>query len=277
MSTQQEIAYLGPEGTYSHLVAEKRYGHRATLVALPTITDVCKYVARDPNRRGIVPIENSSGGAIYEMVDILLMNRPRVFVQEELSLNIRLALLGREGQKIHTLYSHFAPLEHCATWIDHHLPRVEKHVTRSTAMAGRMAFVEDHAAALGHVRLAKLCNLKVLTYPVESDFPNLTVFLAIGGSRRIMDDAVKTTLAVNLSNEPGALCRFLTTFDNEGVNLSRIISRPIRGCPREYAFLVDLDGGVQQAPAKRALRAARRESVLLRVVGSYPVRRSYTS
>jgi len=274
----EEVAYLGPEGTYSHLVAARHFGRGARLTALPTITDVCAHVARDPSsRRGIIPVENSSGGAIYETVDILLANRPRIRIREEVSLNVRLALLGREGQKIKALYSHFAPLEHSSRWIKRHLPRVEKHVVASTAMAARMAFLEDNAAALGHKRLAKMYNLKVLHYPIGADFPNITVFLAIGGRERQVDGASKATLAVKLPNAPGSLCTFLEAFRREGVNLSRIISRPIRGCPREYAFLVDIDGSTARPEAKRALKVARRTSVEIRVVGAYPVGKEYRS
>ena len=273
-----EVAYLGPEGTYSHLVAEERYGTRRKMTALPTITDVCAHVASDPiGRRGIIPVENSSGGAIYETVDILLANRPRIRICEELSLNVQLALLGRKGQKITTLYSHFAPLEHCTRWTKRRLPRVEKHVVSSTAVAARMAFLEDHAGALGNKRLAKLYNLDVLEYPVEADCRNITLFLAIGGRERMIRSATKSTLAVKLPNTPGTLCTFLEAFRAEGVNLSRIISRPIRGVPREYAFLVDIDGSVALPEAKRALKVARRTSVEIRVVGSYPVGQEFRS
>jgi len=140
-----------------------------------------------------------------------------------------------------------------------------------------MAFLEDHAAALGNRRLARLYNLQVLEYPVEADCPNITLFLAIGGRERTIRGATKSTLAVKLPNTPGALCTFLEAFRAEGVNLSRIISRPIRGCPREYAFLVDIDGSVALPEAKRALKVARRSSVEIRVVGSYPVGKEYKS
>ena len=275
--TVKEVAYMGPEGTYSHLVAEKRYGRGPRMVPFPTITDVCCYVARSKARRGIVPIENSSGGPIYETVDILLANKPPINIEEELTLKVNLALLGREGEHIHVLYSHFAPLEHCATWIRRHLPKVEKRVVTSTAVAARRAFVDSNAAALGNRKLARLCNLKVLQYPVEADIPNETVFLAIGGGRKSLPNAKKTTLAVRIPNKPGALCSLLETFRNEKVNLSKIISRPIRGCPREYAFLVDIEGGPDAPPVRRALAAARKVSVQIRLVGAYPARRPYRS
>ena len=127
--SRQSVAFLGPTGTYSHLVAEKVFGRKIDPRPLPTIMDVCSYVARSRDRVGVVPIENSSGGAIYETVDILLAGKPRIHILEEVSLEVNLALLGKEGDRIGVLYSHFAPLEHCASWIRKNLPRVRREVT----------------------------------------------------------------------------------------------------------------------------------------------------
>lgn len=274
----KEVSYLGPMGTFSHLVAEKRYGRRCRMIPFSSVLDVCSFVAERPaTRRGIVPIENSSGGAIYETIDMLLENRPEVCIEEELSMNVRLALLGRPGDKIKVLYSHFAPIEHCSTWIRKHLPGVDKRVVASTAIAAQNASVQRFAAALGNKRLAAIYGMTILQYPVQSDVPNLTVFIAVGGERRIIPGANLTTLAVSLPNTPGSLCTFLETFRNENVNLSRLISRPIRGCPREYAFLVDVDGAVGSPKVSRALSRAEKVAAHLRIVGSYPARKPYKS
>jgi prephenate dehydratase len=275
--SQMHVGYLGPAGTYSHLVAEKYFGRKAVLVPFPTILDICTWVSGNRTRCGIVPIENSSGGAIYETVDILLAGKPRICILEEVALTVTLALLGRRGQEIRTLYSHFAPLEHCDTWIRNHLPRVTKKVVNSTAVAARLAFVEDNTAALGNRKLAKLYNLDILHYPVQADMQNVTTFLAIAGTARPPRNPNKTTIAVKLPNVAGSLCTFLEAFRNADVNLCRIISRPIRGCPREYAFLVDIDGHRALPRVKRALDTARRTCVELRLVGSYPARVQYRS
>lgn len=274
---QNVVAYLGPRGTYSHLVAEKRFGRGVRYEAQPTVLDVCTYVARHRDAWGVVPIENSSGGAIYETVDVLLAGKPRLFIYEERTLDVRLALLGRRGERITSLYSHFAPLEHCDAWIRRELPGVKKQVTTSTAMAARMAFLDDGAAALGSRQLAKIYGLDVLLYPVEADIPNLTTFLIIGGRRRELAACTRTTLAVLAPNIPGSLCSLLATFRDENVNLSRIVSRPVRGCPKEYAFLLDLEGAATAGPVRRALVKARQVCVELRVVGSYPGGRGYRS
>lgn len=273
----KEIAYLGPVGTYSHLLAEKRFGKKSRLVPMPTIHDICSHISGHANRYGIVPIENSSGGAIYETVDILLANKPRININEEIALNVKLALLGHEYEKIQTLYSHFAPLEHCASWIRKNLPRTQKTIVTSTAVAALRAASESNAAALGSRRLAKFYYLNVLKYPVESDIPNITTFLIISGRKKKVVNARKTTLAAKLPNKPGSLCTFLEKFRDNGVNLSRLISRPIPGSHKEYAFLVDLEGGANTAKVKRALSEARKTCVHLRTVGSYPAGRRYGS
>jgi prephenate dehydratase len=272
-----EVAYLGPEGTYAHLVAQKRFGRGARLRPLPSIRDVCTFAAGRTNRRGIVPIENSSGGAIPETVDILMAGSPRVAIQEELTLNVKLALLGRKGQPIRTLYSHFVPLDHCGTWIRKHLPGVRKESTPSTAAAAKMAHEHPATAALGGRRLAAIYGLQVLVYPVQADLPNITAFLLIGAPPTGKPRRCKTTLAACLLNQPGSLCSFLDTFRSQNVNLSRIISRPVRGSPREYAFMVDIDGHTASPPVAAALKAARLTCAELRVVGSYPMRRPYSS
>lgn len=272
-----EVAFLGPRGTYSHLVAEKRFGSRSRLIPLPTIQDVCQHVARSRDARGIVPIENSSGGAILETVDILLANRPRVFIEEELSLQVTLALIGRRNERPRVLYSHFAPLEHCSPWIRKHLPKVEKKVVVSTAVGALWAAAETGSVALGSRHLARMYGLDILHYPVEADVPNLTSFLVIAGRQQPTSRPIKTTLSVRIPNTPGSLCTFLDQFRKRDVNLSRIVSRPIRGSPREYAFLVDIEGGTADANVRRALADVRKVSIYLRVAGSYPCRAAYQS
>ena len=267
-----EVAYLGPEGTYSHLVAEKRYGRGAKLVPCPSVVDVFAYAAEKPSRHAIVPIENSSGGTIYETVDMLLSGRYNLSIEEGLDLHVRLALLGMKGERIRILYSHFAQFIHCDSWIRRHLPQVERREVPSTAIAAREAATVRHAAAIASRRAAKIYHLNLLNYPLEEDVPNVTQFLALTRHCRAMRDARKTTFAVHLPNRPGSLCSFLEPFRDQKVNLSRIISRPIPGRPSEYAFFVDVAGIPKQKAVKTAMVAAADTGAHLRVIGSYPVR-----
>ena len=274
---KQTVAFLGPLGTYSHLVTRKRFGKDTELVPLSSVLDVCTFVSRNPEARGVVPIENSSGGEIHETVDILLNNRPRVYIEEELSLHVSLALLGHKGCPIKKLHSHFVPLEHCGPWIKKNLGRVEKKEEPSTAIAAAHVTVDPYAAALGGRHLAKQFGLSILEFPIETGTPNITTFIVISRKKAEQPKSSKITLSVRLANEPGSLYRLLDAFQTEAVNLSRLVSRPIRGMHREYAFLVDIEGDMQAPNVKRALSAARKQCTALRVCGAYPCRQAYRS
>jgi len=273
-----EVAFLGPTGTYSHLVADKYFGKDLKLAPQPSIVDVCKFVTARPTRCGIIPSENSSGGAIYETVDILLEGQPPVKIIEEVSLQVKLALLGHHGADIERLYSHFAPMEHCDAWITSQLPHVDRRIVSSTAVAAQQASDDPRGAALGSRHLAGLYALDVIGRDVQADIPNLTSFYAIGGAPAPQGrKKMKTTLAVRLANSPGSLCSFLETFRDEAVNLSCLISRPIRGCPKEYIFLVDVAGAGYEPKVARALDAAVKRVAQMRIIGTYPVHAPYKS
>jgi chorismate mutase / prephenate dehydratase len=275
--SKQTVAFLGPLGTYSHLVTCKRFGKDADLIPLLGILDICAYVSRTPGAKGVVPIENSSGGTIHETVDILLNNRPHVCIEEELSLHVKLALLGHKACPIKRLHSHFIPLEHCAPWIKKNLGRVELKEETSTAIAAAHVTVDPYAAALAGRHLAKQFGLDILEFPVESGIPNITTFVVISSKKTEQPQRSKITLSIRLPNQPGSLYRLLGAFEKENVNLSRLVSRPIRGVHKEYAFLVDLDGDIDSPTVKRALSAARKQATAVRVCGAYPCRKPYRS
>lgn len=273
----KSIGYLGPEGTFSHLVARKRFGVSARLVPCSGIYEVFEFIKSSKNRLGIVPLENSSGGTIFETIDCLVENAGRIHIREELSLNVKLALLGRPGEDIRTLYSHYIPLQHCKTWIRRELPRVATRETRSTAAAAEKAASEAGAAALGTRDAARRYGLSVLVFPVQTDVPNITEFIVIGPAARAEPKASKMSLLVMLENRPGSLFDFLAAFKHANVNLTRLISRPIIGQPKSYLFVVDIQGTPDRPRVKAALDEARAAARRMDLLGVYPVRRMYAS
>lgn len=273
----RSVGYLGPEGTFSHLVARKHFGATARLVPCPAIYDVFAHVLGGPGRLGVVPIENSSGGTIYETIDGLVEHAGRLHIREELSLNVKLALLGHKRQRVTDVYSHFVPLKHCSAWLRKRLPGVTAHPIASTAKAAELAAATPTAAALGTRDAARRYNLDILQFPVETDAPNITEFLVIGTSDRPEPRSTKTSLLVMLENRPGSLFDFLSAFKNSDVNLTRLLSRPIIGQPKSYLFVVDLQGTPAQPSVKAALHAAQRAAAKLVRLGVYPVRKMYAS
>jgi chorismate mutase / prephenate dehydratase len=271
------VGYLGPEKTFAHLVAIKRFGTSQKLVSMPTVGDVFDFVGKKSGRIGIVPIENSSGGTIYETVDCLVDEDCPASIVEELSIRVNLALLGRAKHPFKVVYSHFAPLYHCEKWLKHRYPQIELRKVASTALAVQTAASEQSAAALGTRQSAREYGLDILMYPVAPEIPNVTQFFAIGSSHRKNTISQKMSLVASLSNTPGSLFDFLEPFKLNKVNLTRILSRPVIGHPNTYVFFVDINGTGQDESVKAALAEARCACKTLRCVGTYSIHRQFQS
>jgi prephenate dehydratase len=275
-SAEFEVAYLGPEGSFSHLVAQKRYPHHP-LKPLRTVPEVFEYLEQHERDKGIVPIENSSGGMIVQTVDGLIEHACTLFIQEELSLNVRLALLARNGTEIHTIYSHFAPLQHCEPYLKKHYPHARTVPQPSTSGSAQAAAREPGIAAIGQLAMAEMYGLDVIAYPILEEVPNITQFFVMGHGRQDAANGEKTSLVVALPNHAGSLFSFLKPFAEAGVNLTRIESRPTVGHPNTYRFLVELHGTEKDESVRRAFEGAQQVATQFYNVGSYPVLPRYQS
>ncbi len=271
------IAFLGPEGTFSHLVAQQRFGEGDHLVPVPTIKEVFDFVRQDPERLGIVPIENSSGGTIYDTLDRLADKSFGLIIRESLSIDVQLALLGKDKRNVSIIYSHFAPLYHCEDWLQINYPQAKLIAEPSTASALKKASEESGAAAIGNRGAGERYHLKVLKFPIKEDMPNVTQFFLLGHEVAPIDGACRMTVVVTLPNQSGALVDFLEPFKGQGVNLTRIISRPMFGKPEAYVFMVDIAGTERDEGVKLALDQAKKVTTSIRNIGTYPVRPIYKS
>lgn len=281
------VAYLGPEGTFSHLVALRRYPKNPGLPCA-TISEVFHAVRSGEATFGIVPIENSSGGTITETVDLIIEQAPLIRISEELALDVRLALLGKKGAKfpsLKALYSHVMPLRHHRDWILGNLPGVRMVESSSTAEAARKAARSATSAALAAPGAAALYGLSILKFPVRPEAVNVTHFFVIASSPA--KDAVKSPVAAKarrktaivaaLPQTSGSLHGFLGPFARAGVNLCRIVSRPVPGQPETYVFYLEVEGSADEPKVRKALAGARKLAVRLEIPGSYPTRPRYRS
>ncbi|HEY5706696.1 MAG TPA: prephenate dehydratase domain-containing protein [Terrimicrobiaceae bacterium] len=274
----RSVYYLGPEGTFSHILARKRFGKRASLVACPTIEAIFDRVQASAEDLGIVPIENSSGGTVYDSVDLLIRHAGHLFIHEELALDVRIALLGRRGKTISKVFSHFVQIKHHAEWLKARHPRARVHAVTSTAVAAQKAAASRHAAALASPGAAEVYGLEVLELPSVSQSVNVTHFFVIGGeAREARVEPQKTALVAALPNVCGSLHRFLGPFARQKVNLSRIVSRPVPGKPQTYVFFLEIDGSPRSAEIGRTLLRAGALAESMTTLGTYPVRRRYKS
>lgn len=267
------VFYLGPEGTFSHILARKRFGKRAELAASPTIEGIFEGVASHPGSLGLVPVENSSGGTVYDSVDMLIRNAGRIFIHEELALDVRIALLGRNGKNIRTIYSHFVQLKHHADWLRQRYPDAKLKAVVSTAVAAQNAAADARSAALASPGAAEFYGLDVLERPRVGQEVNVTHFYVISSEPPppAAAEPSRTALVAALPNVCGSLHQFLGPFARQKVSLTRIVSRPVPGQPQTYVFFVEIEGGPVAAPVARALKRATALSESLRSLGTFPV------
>jgi chorismate mutase / prephenate dehydratase len=271
------LACLGPEGSFSHLLAGMRFPETPVRL-MASIGEVFDFLAGAPDALGLVPIENSSGGFIIDTVDRLLDERCRLFIVEELTLDVKLALLGRPGTEVRTIHSHAMPFFHCDDWLTAHYPQVRRVVEASTAKAAEKAATVEGAAAIGPRQNATRHGLDLLHFPVAGEVPNITQFYLLGHAENPPGPANnRTALVVDLPDRPGSLCRFLTPLSEAAINLKRLESRPVRGRPNQYRFFVEIEGSPALPAVAEALAKTRADGAALRVLGSYPASRRFES
>jgi prephenate dehydratase len=204
------IACLGPVGSFSYLITEKRFPG-VPVETLAAVGEVFDFLAAHPEAEGIVPIENSSGGFIIDTVDRLVDERCGLQILEELTLDVKLALLGKPGVQVQTIHSHAMPFFHCDEWLKANYPEAKRIVEPSTAKAAEKAATLDHAAAIGPRQNAERHGLSLLHFPIAGEVPNITQFYVLGHVANLASlENNRTALVVELPDRPGSLCRFLT-------------------------------------------------------------------
>ncbi len=271
------VACLGPEGSFSHLLVGQRFP-AVPVRLMPTIGEVFDHLAAHPEALGLVPIENSSGGFIIDTVDRLIDERCGLHIIEELTLDVKLALLGRAGQSVETIHSHAMPFYHADEWLKATYPQAKRIVESSTAKAAEKAAQLPGAAAIGPRQNAAAHQLDLLHYPIAPELPNITQFYVLA-ARPLTDQqrCQRTALIIDLPDRPGSLCRFLTPLSDSGINMKRLESRPIRGHPNTYRFFIEVEGIPEQPAVTSALAKARAEGVGVRIAGVYPAGRRFES
>ena len=265
------VAYLGPEGTFSHLAVKRQFGLSARALAMGTIAAVFEEVEHGDVDYGVVPVENSTEGVINHTVDSFLESDLKI--SAEIALEIPLCLLARAGVEMGTIervYSIPVAAAQCSRWLATNLPRAALVESRSTAEAARLALDDGKGAAVASDLAAKLYGLHVVRRKIQDLSHNMTRFLVLGRQQAEPTGRDKTSLLLVTRDEPGILYRVLGAFAERGLNMTKIESRPSRRRPWEYVFFVDIDGHERDANVAAALAAVKESCESLKVLGSYP-------
>jgi chorismate mutase/prephenate dehydratase len=266
-----EVAFLGPEGTFTQAAALKHFGHAMRSVPLGSIPDVFREVESGSANFGVVPVENSTEGVISHTLDMFMRSTLRIC--GEVTLRIHHQLLGRmDGlEQIKRVYSHQQSLAQCRGWLDLNLPHAERISVGSNAEAARLAAAEAGAAAIAGETAAEIYVLDKLAGNIEDEPNNTTRFLVIGPRDAQPSGKDKTTLLLASRNEAGGLHALLTPLAEHGISMSRIESRPSRTTLWEYVFFIDVEGHREQPEILSAFSELKKQSRLFKVLGSYPV------
>ena len=264
------IAYLGPEGTFTHAAARALFGLAARYMEATTIDGVFDAVTRAEATHGVVPLENSTEGQVLGATDALVEGQ--LLIRAELELDVSQCLLTRASSlgAIERVGSHPQGLGQCRVWLAKNLPQAQLVQYPSTAEAARDAASDPRAAAVAGRLAGELYGVPIARERIQDHPENVTRFamVSLEDAARTGDD--KTTLAFSVRDGRGALLRVLSILDEEGINLSRIESRPSRAKPWDYVFLADLDGHRTDANVARAVERLGALCPLVKHLGSYP-------
>jgi chorismate mutase/prephenate dehydratase len=265
------VAYLGPDGTFSHQAASRQFGAQVDFVPVTTMRDVFTMTERGDTHFGVVPVENTIEGPISVTFDALV--ETDVTICSEIKLEISQHLMSRTGkiEDIQKVASHPQPLAQCRDWLEANLHGIETIETTSTAAAAQLAHADEKVASIGSEVTAEVYDLVAIASGIEDHRGNTTRFLVVGRETPAPSGQDLTSAIFTVRrDQSGALHDLLGPFAKHGVNLTAVQSRPMKGKPWEYNFIVDLEGHQDDPAVQRALTEAAEVAASYKVLGSFP-------
>ncbi len=264
-----DVYFLGPRGTYSELACKKNFGSSVNSLACKSILDIFKTI-NDENSFGVVPLENSTEGAVNLTLDALQTTELKIC--GELEMPIKHSLLASQVnlEKIKNVYGHQQSLAQCKNKLSNLLPRIKITPVESSGLALKKAQQGTGNACIAHESFASEHNLKVCKKNMEDEKNNSTRFIILGKNMPLKSGLDKTSIIISLENKPGALSKVLKIFELSKVNLSYIQSRPSKKDKWSYSFFLDFEGHSESIKIKNLLKKLENNSISLKLLGSYP-------
>jgi chorismate mutase/prephenate dehydratase len=264
------VAYLGPVGTFSEAAVYQHFGHAVVGLPCASIDEVFRATEAGTSDFGIVPLENSSEGAVNRTLDLLLQTT--LTISGEVSLPVHHSLMTASGtmEGITRICAHPQALAQCLAWLNQHYPAIPRHPVSSNGEAARMA-AEDHAvAAIGGEMAGEKHGLQVVQGHVQDDPHNRTRFAVVGRLHTAPSGRDRTSLVLSVANKAGAVYSLLAPLARNGVSMTRFESRPARMGTWEYYFYVDVEGHAEDEHMVAALTELRQNAAFFKLLGSFP-------
>ncbi len=264
------VAYWGPPGTYSHIAAVQTFGRSTDHRPVETITEVFRAVEQGRADYGVVPIENSTAGVIPETLDSFPVTNVRICDETFVDVHHCLASGGVGLDGVKRVYAGPQPHAQCRRWLAERLPGAEVVSVAPTTRAAEAAKEDPEGAAIVNAMTVEMYGLTLLAEHVEDASGNRTRFVVLGFNQPSPTGSDKTSVMFNLRNRPGELYRALGAFEEHGVNLLMIESRPAQRASFEYLFYVDCAGHQSDPHVAAALAAVSAQALDTSILGSYP-------
>ena len=264
------VAFLGPRATFTHQAALQHFGSGAAYAPSRSVADVFEDVEHARVEYGVVPVENSTEGAVNITLDRLVDSDALICGEAYLNVSQHLLSQARELSEIKLVVSHPQALAQCRSWLAQNLPDVPTQDVTSTAAAAEQAAGDVTLAAIASELAGELYGVRVLRPRIEDNPHNATRFLVIG--RRAVGPSTrdKTSILFAMRNEPGVLYRILEPFARRGINLIKLETRPAKSRPWEFVTFLDFEGHRDTPTVAAALNEIEGRTLFLKVLGSYP-------
>jgi chorismate mutase / prephenate dehydratase len=266
----QQVGYLGPEATFTHIAAMNHFGSSVSFIPQPSIRDVFMEVEKDSCQYGVVPVENSIEGAVNYTLDLFYESDLKIC--SEIYQSISHDLLSKTGnlEDIQVIYSHPHAFAQCRKWLRKHLPACSLKECGSTASAAKLASENPQSAAISSHEAAQMYHLNVVASRIEDVSRNITRFLVIGKEEVRKTGRDKTSIMFVTAHIPGALYRILQPIAAAGLNMVKLESRPARHEKWSYVFFADFEGHMQDMTMKTTVEEMKNICLYLKWLGSYP-------
>ncbi len=266
----RSVAYLGPDGSFSSIALRELFSSYSDMLPVRTIPDVFRAVERGEADYGVVPVENSTEGAVTFTLDELIETPLSINAEHFTRVTYSLLSLEENLSSVKTIYSHPQPLAQCKGWLRSNLPQCGVVSTDSTTKAAEKAAQERGAAAVASSLAAELYSLNVLSSGIEDMRQNFTRFFVVGTGVRSATGNDKTSIVCAIKDKPAALLGLLRPIAEAGINMTKIESRPDKKKMWEYNFFIDFRGHISDPVISEAIELIKKETIFLKILGSYP-------
>ncbi len=265
------IGFLGPQATFTHQAALKAFGSSVDYKSIPSIPDVFSAVGLDEVSYGVIPIENSTEGAVMHSMDMLVESELTILGQVYMEIEHCL-LTKADMENIKVVASKDQAIGQCRDWLYRYLPNVEFLHTNSTSAAVEMAATDTNVAAIASSMTSEAYGVPVLKRAIQDKKNNVTRFLIIGKTHSPRTEGIvyKTSIVISIDDRPGALYDILIPFNEENINLTRIESRPNKQKAWNYYFFIDFIGHWEDENVSRAIDKLKMTLPTIKHLGSYP-------